>query len=281
MPFRHSPLLPQHLSHLNTHPLMSHHLLKNLLQTPPVLCLYNFIRVAVRANSHERLLQAGHPQRELAGEIQEPPSTLMCHAGLDWLQNQGAPSMPWHKPGGLVTQLSTAGVHTQARGRGVTCRSPDSGRDSPLPLILTATGGQACTAPPPAREGVSLPTMPGVTGTSQRDSRDFIPSFFLFHFPVLELAKQPLVHPTSHPALCHGPWGTSWRSLSGHSHSPASHPSQAPIPAGSRLCCWSRAAQIQRTNQPQHKPEQGFQQAIGSVRARSQLLGKAELPSSG
>lgn len=30
---------------------------------------------------------------------------------------------------------------------------------------------------------------------------------FLFQFPLLQFAKQSLAHPTSHPALHHGPWG--------------------------------------------------------------------------
>lgn len=108
----------------------------------------------------DRLLQARHPQHELAGETQESPSMLKCHAGPDWLQNQGALSVPWHMPGGSVTQLSTAGVHTHAKGR------RDDLQELRLRRRLAPAShphsnrrtGMEVMAPLPAREGVSLPT---------------------------------------------------------------------------------------------------------------------------
>lgn len=142
---------------------------------------------------------------------------------------------------------------------GMICRSPESGRFTPA--MSHRRTGMEVMAPPPTRAGVSLPTMP-----SQRDSCDFIPSFFLSQFPVLQLAKQPLAHPSSHPALCHGP---RWRSQPGQ-FPPMPLSTAHPPPHPSQLM-----AQIQSTKQPQHKLEQGFQQAIGSSRARSRLLGKA------
>lgn len=53
------------------------------------------------------------------------------------------------------------------------------------------------TAPLPAREGKSLPTMARgrveeVINVSQRDYYDFIPSSFLFWFPLLQFAKAVL-----------------------------------------------------------------------------------------
>lgn len=234
---------------------MSHHLRKNPLQTPPVLYLYNFIGMAMRVTTvMDSLLQAGHPQDELAGEIQEPPSTLMCHAGPDWLQSQGALAMgshwPWDVPGGLVTQLSTAGVHTHAKGRGDDLQEPSLRErlaPTPHPHSERRTGMEVM-APPPARgKGVTANHAQGVMGTSQRDSHDFIPPFYLFQLPALQFAKQPLAHAASPPALCHGPWGTGWKSLFGQLppspplHSPPSHPSQAPIPPSSWPRCSNSA----------------------------------------
>lgn len=92
------------------------------------------------------------------------------------------------------------------------------------------------------------------TGTSQRDSCDFIPSFFFVQFPVLQFGKQPWTHPTSHPALCSGPWGTRWRSLSGHSHQlPFAQPTvpSQPFPHPSQLV----AALLEtRCSNSAHKP---------------------------
>lgn len=170
----------------------------------------------------------------------------------------------------------------------MTCRSPDSGTDPPVPFTLTATGqawrswlhlqpGKGCHYQP----------CPGVIGTSQRDSCDFIPSFFLFQFPVLEFAKQPLAHPTSHPALFHGSWGTRWRSLSGqfpsipisraHHRIPASPPSQLAhgCAAGDALLKFSA-----QTSPSANRSKISSRQLAPRGHVHSSW-GKQELPSSG
>lgn len=134
------------------------------------------------------------------------------------------------------------------------------------------------TAPPPAGKGCHYHPCPqapvkGILVTSS-------PHFSLSSFLSCSLESSPGHIPpaTQLFALDPGaPGGGACLAIPTNCplHSPPCHPSPFPIPASSWLRCWRRAAQIQRTNQPQHKPEQGFQQAIGSMRARSQLLGKA------
>lgn len=250
---------------------MSHHLRKNPLQTPPVLYLYNFIGMAMRVTTvMDSLLQAGHPQDELAGEIQEPPSTLMCHAGPDWLQNQGALAMgshwPWDVPGGLVTQLSTTGVHTHAKGRGDDLQEPSlRERLAPAPhLHSERRTGMEVMAP----RGSWAPVK-GILMTSSPHSTfsSFLPS---------SLQSSPWHTPPAPQLFVTDPGAPAGRAFLASCHRvplctahhlipvrPPFHPARG------------HAAQIQRTKQPQSKQERGFQQPIGSARARSQLLGKA------
>lgn len=230
----------------------------------------------------DRLLQARHPQHELAGEIQESPSRLnatQARTGSrtrEHCQCHGTCQEVWSP-----NSAQLGFTHTPREG-GVTCRSCDSGGDSPLPLTLTATGGQAWRSWlhfQPGK-GCHCQPWPGVTDTSQRDSYDFIPSFLLFQFPVIQFAKQPLSHPTSHPALCHGPWGTRWRSLSGqfppspHFHSPLSHSARGRA-AGDALLKFS-AQTSPSTNQS--KASSRRLAPRGHVHSSR---GKQELPSSG
>lgn len=140
---------------------MSHHILKNLLQTPPVLCLYNFTGMAVRAGSRGQAIAGKTPTTRAGRRNTRVTKQAECHTGPDWLQNQGALSVSWHMPGGSVTQLSTAGVHTHAKGRGsdlqeLRLRQKLAPASHPHSNRRT---GMEVMAPLPAREGVSLPTM--------------------------------------------------------------------------------------------------------------------------
>lgn len=117
---------------------------------------------------------------------------------------------------------------------------------------------------------------PGVIGTSQRHSCDFIPSFFS-SFLSSSLQCSPWNIPPATQLFAIDPRAPGGGACLASCHqTPFPEPtiSSQPVPHPS-WHCWRRAAQIQHTNQPQCKLEQGFQQVIGSARAHSQLLGNA------
>ena len=159
-------------------------------------------------DAHNKSRQAKHKSH------QAPRCTAQAQTGSRPGEHRARPSTCQEVQ---PPKLSTVGAHalaTRQGKEGTICRSHDTGRDSPAPRPRSTMRAHIeVMAPLPAREeGKSLPAMASgrveeVINVSHGDCHDFIPSSFLFQFPLLEFAKPSLTHPTSHPALHRGPRG--------------------------------------------------------------------------